>query len=483
MELDVGCWVSFLGETYTFHDGDSVVHGARGEVVSQCQGKRLAVAFSGNQRAVNVLVTELSRVPPPPLPGDLRLGSHLYYIGPSEALVMHGEVGEVTGPIRMRHGKEGIALRFAGNRGHSIFCTLRTVSREPPPALLATPPARRDPAALERLGVLQPNTLNAGARHSRHSAAAVQGCTLQTALAAAHDAAPAPSKTRAADVNDSLVPYLEEIHRHYRETEGVNRVADTAYLARQPNITAKMRFLLVDWLVHACYAYKFEDETLHLTVNLIDRFLERKRVLHPQLQLVGVAALMIAAKYEEVEYEPCCSEFARLTRGEFSAKQIRVTERFMLTSLEFKLTTPSSLVFLSQFCKVAGVAPRSDAGHISGYLAELTLGEYKMLSALPSTIAAAAVCLARVLTHPCEEPWTNELAHHTGYSDAAVHPCVCDLHAMLLAVATTSEWPTTRAKCMMRRGPAKIIAAAEATAATLEVRLALDKRMVVDVKQ
>ena len=58
-----------------------------------------------------------------------------------------------------------------------------------------------------------------------------------------------------------------------------------------------------------------------------------------------------------------------------------------------------------------------------------------------------------------------------------------NLHAMLLAVATTSEWPTTRAKCMMRRGPAKIIAAAEATAATLVVRLALDKRMVVDVKQ
>lgn len=48
--------------------------------------------------------------------------------------------------------------------------------------------------------------------------------------------------------------------------------------------------------------YKFElmDETLFLTINIIDRFLERQTVLRKKLQLVGVTAMLLACKYEEV---------------------------------------------------------------------------------------------------------------------------------------------------------------------------------------
>lgn len=48
--------------------------------------------------------------------------------------------------------------------------------------------------------------------------------------------------------------------------------------------------------------YKFElmDETLFLTVNIIDRFLEKRVVPRKKLQLVGVTAMLLACKYEEV---------------------------------------------------------------------------------------------------------------------------------------------------------------------------------------
>lgn len=42
------------------------------------------------------------------------------------------------------------------------------------------------------------------------------------------------------------------------------------------------------------------DETLFLTINIIDRFLERQTVLRKKLQLVGVTAMLLACKYEEV---------------------------------------------------------------------------------------------------------------------------------------------------------------------------------------
>ena len=41
-------------------------------------------------------------------------------------------------------------------------------------------------------------------------------------------------------------------------------------------------------------------ETLYLTINLIDRFLEAKQVTRKHLQLVGVTAMLIASKYEEI---------------------------------------------------------------------------------------------------------------------------------------------------------------------------------------
>ena len=47
---------------------------------------------------------------------------------------------------------------------------------------------------------------------------------------------------------------------------------------------------------------KFElmEETLYLTVNIIDRFLAVHQILRKKLQLVGVTALLLACKYEEV---------------------------------------------------------------------------------------------------------------------------------------------------------------------------------------
>ena len=41
-------------------------------------------------------------------------------------------------------------------------------------------------------------------------------------------------------------------------------------------------------------------ETLHLTANLIDRFLASRNVSRKRLQLVGVTAMLIASKYEEI---------------------------------------------------------------------------------------------------------------------------------------------------------------------------------------
>lgn len=44
-----------------------------------------------------------------------------------------------------------------------------------------------------------------------------------------------------------------------------------------------MRAILVDWLVDVHAKFKLLAETLYITVNLIDRYLERNKVLRKYL--------------------------------------------------------------------------------------------------------------------------------------------------------------------------------------------------------
>ena len=67
--------------------------------------------------------------------------------------------------------------------------------------------------------------------------------------------------------------------------------------------------------------------------------------MRTRLQLVAVAALLIASKYEEI-YVPELSDFAYISDNAYTTKEILKMERDILITLEFGITTPSSYRFL-----------------------------------------------------------------------------------------------------------------------------------------
>jgi len=75
------------------------------------------------------------------------------------------------------------------------------------------------------------------------------------------------------------------------------------YMSKQVDVNEKMRTILIDWLLEVHLKFKLLPETLFLSVSIIDRFLTLKCVAREQLQLVGVTAMFIACKYEEI-YPP-----------------------------------------------------------------------------------------------------------------------------------------------------------------------------------
>lgn len=88
--------------------------------------------------------------------------------------------------------------------------------------------------------------------------------------------------------------YQVDILHYLREAEMRNR-PKFGYMRRQPDINKSMRTILIDWLVEVGEEYKLHGETLCLAVTYIDRFLSLMSVVRAKLQLVGTAAMFIAA--------------------------------------------------------------------------------------------------------------------------------------------------------------------------------------------
>lgn len=78
------------------------------------------------------------------------------------------------------------------------------------------------------------------------------------------------------DVNDpqAIAEFAEDVCQHMLKTEK-EYLPTVSYIAKQNDINEKMRAILIDWLIEVHLKFKLLPETLFLTINLIDRFLEK----------------------------------------------------------------------------------------------------------------------------------------------------------------------------------------------------------------
>ena len=153
--------------------------------------------------------------------------------------------------------------------------------------------------------------------------------------------------------NDILLPkydlqfaeeYQEEIIPYLISLENEKRI-NPNYMSKQNDINEKMRMILIDWLIEVHLKFKLLPETLFLTINFIDRYLQNNQTPRDKLQLIAVSSLLIACKYEEI-YPPEISSFVYITDNAYTKEEILNYEIKILGDLEYDITYPTSLRFL-----------------------------------------------------------------------------------------------------------------------------------------
>jgi len=219
------------------------------------------------------------------------------------------------------------------------------------------------------------------------------------------------------------------------------------YLSGCPT-SDKMRAVLVDWLVEVQIQFKLLQETLFLTVNTIDRFLavEGKTVHRSRLQLVGVAAMFLISKIEEV-YAPAVSDFVYITDNAYTEAEIKQMELRIIRTLDFDLCQPISLNFLRRYSKAGEVDVLQHS--LAKYTLEVCLLDYNLVAVPGSLMASSSLCLSLLLldsSTSLDTVWTPTLQFYSGYSPETVLDIVTKLASNMVKMDRTSKLQAVRTK-------------------------------------
>lgn len=216
-------------------------------------------------------------------------------------------------------------------------------------------------------------------------------------------------------------------------------------MVTQADINARMRGILIDWLVEVHNKFKLQPLTLWLCVNILDRYLSIDQVHRSKLQLVGVTSLLIACKYEEV-FPPAVKDCVYITDYAYDGVEITKMESKILNALEYHIFVPTGYHFLIRYLNVIQACDR--VRFLASYYAERNLQEYDTLKESPHHFAAAAVyaalCQAKTWSESRalrdQSVWTKRLQDETGFKENELKRCARSM------IQHVNEEPETASK-------------------------------------
>ena len=185
------------------------------------------------------------------------------------------------------------------------------------------------------------------------------------------------------NVEEYIDDILENLLKEEKNSE--IKISDS-YFKFQSDINNKMRAILIDWLIDVHLKFNFKPETLYLTIYIIDSYLSLKKIERCNFQLLGVAALLIACKQNEIIFHKL-KEYVYITDNAYTENDIKDMEYKILCTLNFNILNPSSLSFYEIFANKYGLSKDKKKFHLGEFIMESFYLDANCLKYSASTIA------------------------------------------------------------------------------------------------
>ena len=184
--------------------------------------------------------------------------------------------------------------------------------------------------------------------------------------------------------------YLNIIYHNLLSEEDRGTIPNPDYqkIISQKEINEHMRSILIDWLIDVHYKFGFTDETLYMTVLIIDRYISYKPIQKAKFQLLGITALLLSCKHEEIVL-PKIEDFIYITDNAYKKTDVFDMENDILDVLNFSLLFPSPIKFYEYLALKFNFDKKK---FLTGkYLMESFMVDLKYVKYRASVIAAACV--------------------------------------------------------------------------------------------
>ena len=181
--------------------------------------------------------------------------------------------------------------------------------------------------------------------------------------------------------------YLEEVYQNLLLDENCfYKKINPNYMANQTSITFKMRAILVDWLIDVHYRCGMKKKTLFNCIYIIDAFLSKKFVDKKHLQLLGMAALLIACKESEIIF-PSLNVILAFSENAYSKEELLDMERKIIKELNFDILAPTAEEFYEINAQLFNFL--DEQKYLGEYFLDSSLIDSNFLKYRQSTVAVA----------------------------------------------------------------------------------------------
>ena len=196
------------------------------------------------------------------------------------------------------------------------------------------------------------------------------------------------------DPNFSFVDdYIDEILENLKIEEANNEFKiDPDYFHFQTEINSKMRIILIDWILEVTNKLKFKENTFFITTYIIDAYLSKKFIPRKKFQLLGVTALYISTKLNEI-FSGKAKDYAFITDNAFNEKEILDMETDIAKTIEFNFLVPNSLSFFEIILNKFDIDKDLSKSHLGKFLIKCFLMSSKSFNYNYSTISIATFYL------------------------------------------------------------------------------------------
>ena len=146
--------------------------------------------------------------------------------------------------------------------------------------------------------------------------------------------------------------YLEEIYMNLLlEEKQATIKPKLGYMNTQYEINEIMRAILIDWIIDIHLKFKLRQETLFMTIWLIDTYLSYAFVPREKFQLLGITCLLISCKSHEIYY-PQQNKLIEMTDNAYTKQEMLTMENEILKKLNFYIVCPNPIDFYNILSKM-----------------------------------------------------------------------------------------------------------------------------------